>query len=158
MTTDTQTTAPAPTWDQNVCTAYGVPEHAHPVEDLGADWLCPDCSIRLTAAVIADQRYALVRELDTVTARKAALYFLRVAGQEDVVQRVIAADHEAAVAERVARAVRALETIGRRVRTVRCLLEAGLPGPVAVLVELDRDDAVRMIAGDAQLPDLGDRG
>lgn len=41
-------------FDQDVCIGFGAPEHPHPVDQLGPDWLCPACSARLSAAV-ADQ-------------------------------------------------------------------------------------------------------
>ncbi len=261
-TTSTDSTA-APAFDPSWCIAYGVPEHAHPVEDLGPDWLCPDCSERLTADVDRDQRDALalrglrriagsrkgtranahettaqaiallrandmghvadrfvtedhaealeederhqvcaealehladhdrrqlrlpsvlcatcapdghepardhdgpvttddhrlelLRGLEPVSARRAAARLLRLTGQGALVQRLVDEDYTEARAYRVARAVQALETVPHRLRTVAALRDAGLREVVTALVELDRDDAVRLIAADAQLPDL----
>jgi hypothetical protein len=59
--TNTTTTA----FDPNVCIGYLVEEHAHPVEDLGSDWLCPSCSRRLNGEVAASRRAARMETAST---------------------------------------------------------------------------------------------
>ncbi len=40
-----------PAFDPNVCIGFEGAEHAFPVEQLGTDWLCPECSARLDRKV-----------------------------------------------------------------------------------------------------------
>lgn len=43
-------------FDPNICIGFEADAHPYPVEGLGADWLCPECSARLNGAVARQQR------------------------------------------------------------------------------------------------------